>query len=182
MPSSAIVHYYSGEGVDGRGRTLAETQGLNAAPHGVLSRLHPVDVPNPATKCLQSLTRPTLSDEDVAAFLARPELQAPRPFATRSLSSCDSSAWNSTRATRHCPANPRTSPPGAAVFAMPNHNWLLDHASLARSLKAAPALKAECRGILHLPPNPRRSPRVVPILERGKRGGREVNGRGEPTS
>ncbi len=139
MPSSAIVHYYSGEGVDGRGRTLAETQGLNAARmeyyHDFIQWMFPI-----RQRSVYNPDAPTLSDEDVAAFLARPELQANlRNSFVVFLRFLGLELDESTGTVRESTDFPARS----AVFAMPNHNWLRITRVL-HSLKAL-GLEAECQ-------------------------------------
>jgi Opioid growth factor receptor (OGFr) conserved region len=139
MPQSAIIRYYSGEGVDGRGRTLSETQTLNASRmeyyHDFIQWMFPV-----RQRSVYNPDAPTLTDEDVAAFHARPELRTNlrRSFVVflRFLGLELDEGTGVVRESAEFLAR-------RAVFAMPNHNWLRITRVL-HSLKAL-GLEPECQ-------------------------------------
>ena len=72
---SPIVRYYCGQGTDDRGRTLAETQALDAQRmeyyHDFIQWLFPLRQPSQF-----NAGAPVLSDEDIREFHERPELRA----------------------------------------------------------------------------------------------------------
>ncbi len=113
---SPILRYYGGTGADDRGRTLAETQALDARRmeyyHDFIQWLFPLCQPsgyNPGA--------PVLTDDDVRAFLDRAELRENlrRSFAAFLAFLGLEYADGSVRAAG--PVRPR-------VFEIPNHNWL----------------------------------------------------------
>jgi hypothetical protein len=143
MPTSAIVHYYCGKGTDGRGRTLAETQSLNASQmeyyHDFIQWMFPI-----RQRSAYNPDAPTLTDEDVAAFHADPELRANlrQSFLVflRFLGlELDESTGVVRASADHLGRR--------AVFAMPNHNWL----RITRVLHCLKTLglDAECQGFFN---------------------------------
>jgi Opioid growth factor receptor (OGFr) conserved region len=143
MSGSAIIRYYSGEGMDGCGRTLAETQALDPSRmeyyHDFIQWMFPIRQPsayNPGA--------PTLTDEDVAAFRARPELRANlhRSFVVflRFLGL----ALDESTSTVCQSADSRAR---LVVFSMPNHNWLRITRVL-HSLKTL-GLERECQAFFN---------------------------------
>ncbi len=75
MPQSRIVQFFEGTGRDGSGRLLADVLKFDDARleqvHDYIQWLFPLPEPSGANPLA-----PTLSGEDVAAFLARPDLRA----------------------------------------------------------------------------------------------------------
>ena len=144
MSASAIVRYYSGEGVDNRGRSLAEIQALDAARmeyyHDFIQWMFPV-----RQRSVYNPDAPTLTDEDVATFRARPDLrdELRRSFVVflrfLGLEFAESTGivceHDGSRARRR------------AVFVVPNHNWL----RITRVLQSLNALglEAECEAFFH---------------------------------
>ena len=143
MSRSAILQYYSGEGVDSRGRSLAETQALEASRmeyyHDFIQWMFPT-----RHRSLYNPDAPTLTDDDVAAFHARPELRSNlhRSFVVflrflgleldeSTLTVRDSADFADRR----------------AVFALPNHNWLRITRVL-HSLKSL-GLETECQAFFN---------------------------------
>ena len=113
---SPILRYYSGTDTDDRGRTLAETQALDARRmeyyHDFIQWLFPLRQPsqyNPGA--------PVLTDVDVRAFHDRPELRENlgRSFAAFLRFLGLEYVEGTVRAAG--PARPK-------VFEIPNHNWL----------------------------------------------------------
>jgi hypothetical protein len=114
---SAIVRYYCGQGTDDRGRSLADTQALDASRmeyyHDFIQWMFPLRQPsqfNPGA--------PILSDTDIQEFHARPELRENlhRSFVAflrfLGLETREGKVVDDPRGTR------------SKLFEIPNHNWL----------------------------------------------------------
>ena len=136
---SPILRFYSGEGSDSVGRTLAEIQGLDVKRmeyyHDFIQWMFPLRQPSgyqPGS--------PVLTDEDVKAFLDRPDLRANlRASFVAFLAFLGlkfDAEQNEVRATNRFAVRHE-------VFATPNHNWLRITRVLL-SLKTL-GLDAECR-------------------------------------
>jgi hypothetical protein len=115
---SPIIRYYSGIGPDDRGRTLAQTQALDANRmeyyHDFIQWMFPLRQPsqyNPGA--------PVLADDDVRAFHDRPELRANirRSFDAFLRFLGLEYAAGSVREAGDRAVRPK-------VFEIPNHNWL----------------------------------------------------------
>ncbi len=117
---SPILRFYSGEGGDNVGRTLAEIQGLDVVRmeyyHDFIQWMFPLRQPSgyqPGS--------PVLTDSDVKAFHDRPDLRASlRASFVAFLAFLElafDAEQNHVRATDRFAAR-------QDVFATPNHNWL----------------------------------------------------------
>ncbi len=113
---SSIVRYYSGAGTDGRGRTLAETQALDAERmeyyHDFIQWMFPLREPSQYNP-----DAPTLTDLDIAAFRARPELRANLGGSFVAFLKFLGLEYAGGSVRPSGPARPK-------VFEIPNHNWL----------------------------------------------------------
>jgi len=115
---SPILRYYGGEGTDARGRTLAETQALDHSRmeyvHDFIQWMFPL-----RDRSVYNPDAPVLTDDDVRAFLARPELRASLRRSFSAFLDFLGLAYDSgiVREADHFPKR-------AAVFRSPNHNWL----------------------------------------------------------
>ena len=152
------IPFYSGEGTDDRGRTLADIQALDPSRmeyfHDFIQWMFPLRDPsryNPGA--------PVLTDADIAAFqdrrsfanlrrFPRPVPRVPGPGVLR----------------RRGPRGQEKAGPTAQLFAIPNHNWL----RITRVLLCLDTLglDEECRAFFSVS---RRHPRT-----RGGRVGRDL--------
>jgi hypothetical protein len=75
MSDSPLVRFYAGEGTDNRGRTLARMQGFDVdtmeTVHDFIQWMFPL-----RDRSAFNPSAPLLTDADIAAFRARPELRA----------------------------------------------------------------------------------------------------------
>jgi hypothetical protein len=115
---SPIVRYYSGQGTDDRGRTLAEVQAFDDSMmeyiHDFIQWVFPL-----RDRSAFHPEAPVLTDEDVRAFRERPELRAAlRRSFERFLGFLGLEYAGG--AVRETDAFARR----ARVFEIPNHNWL----------------------------------------------------------
>lgn len=118
LSDSRIVRYYAGEGTDDRGRSLAETQGLDHRlmehRHDFIQWMFPLRQPsgfNPDA--------PVLSDRDIRAFHDRPDLRANlrRSFEVFLSFLGLELVGGDVRDVADRASRPH-------VFEIPNHNWL----------------------------------------------------------
>jgi hypothetical protein len=116
--TSPIIRFYSGEGTDSRGRSLADLQALDHARmeyyHDFIQWLFPL-----RQTSAYNPDAPLLTDTDIAAFHARPELRVNlgRSFAAflafLGLEYLDGAVWQAAGGAER-----------NKLFVIPNHNWL----------------------------------------------------------
>jgi hypothetical protein len=115
---SPVVRFYSGQGTDERGRSLADIQGLDDTRmeyfHDFIQWMFPLRQPSAF-----NAGAPVLTDDDVREFHERPELRAAlrRSFEAflgfLGLEYADGAVRETAKFARR-----------AKVFEIPNHNWL----------------------------------------------------------
>lgn len=139
---SPILRFYSGLAPDNRGRTLAEIQAMSHRDmefvHDFIQWMFPVRDPsayNPAA--------PILTEADIAAFRASPELQAN----LRASFVAFLDFLGLTYADGAVTPSARFAERAADVFEDPNHNWL----RITRVLLCLKTLglEVECRALFH---------------------------------